>query len=152
MAAASPETWGPRVWRFLHGLADLSDRRDVYPLWNTFLRYTAIVIPCQKCQKHMQEYWSHTRFLPKGWEYLTGEQVRAEIRGRLHTFHNAVNRRLEKPDHPPLPALVDMNRHQRLLEIQGIFEGLKEEWSAAHIEWKRTGALLITLVRGGPQP
>jgi hypothetical protein len=146
---ASPELWGPRLWRLLHGLADLSNRRDIYPLWNTFLRWTAAVIPCQKCQKHMGEYWSRTAFLPKGWDRMLGEQVRAEIRAKLNAFHNNVNERLGKPV-VPLAPITDMDRLKVYKEMQELFDGLKEEWSAAHIEWKRTGALLLQLVKGGP--
>ncbi len=156
---ASPEVWGARLWRILHGLADLSDRRDIFPLWNTFLKYTAHVIPCQKCQHHMQEYWSHRQFLPKGWNQLTGEQTREVIRQLLYAFHNDVNRRLGKPVHPPLPALAAgaianaaaWDRQATLRDVQRLFDELREEWSAAHLEWKRSGALLISLVAGGSQ-
>jgi hypothetical protein len=146
----APEVWGPRLWRLLHGLADLSDRRDVYPLWNTFLKYTSIVIPCQKCQRHMHEYWTVHRFLPKGWERLTGVQVRAEIRESLHTFHNSVNERLGKPSLALVP-LADQDRGKITQEVQALFEGLRDEWGGAHIEWKRTGALLLRLVSAGSQ-
>ena len=146
---SAPEHWGPRLWRFLHGLADVSDRRDIYPLWNSFLRQTAGVIPCQKCQKHMSEYWSGRVFLPKQWNGYTGEQVRQDIRSKMNAFHNAVNTRLEKPQ-VPLGPLGDVNRVELLHELQALFQGLREEWSSAHIEWKRTGALLLQLVKGGP--
>ena len=146
----APEIWGPRLWRLLHGLADLSDRRDIYPLWNTFLKYTAIVIPCQKCQRHMTEYWSTSPFLPKGWDRLTGPQVRADIRQKLHAFHNDVNGRLGKPC-PPLDPAPDQNRGCQMQELQSLFEGLRDEWGAAHIEWKRSGALLLSLIKAGSQ-
>lgn len=146
---AAPEIWGSRLWRLFHGLADLSNRRDIFPLWNTFLRWTAAVIPCQKCQQHMREYWAHTAFLPKGWNSMTGEQVRAAIRGKLHAFHNNVNERIGKPV-VPLAPLGPLDRQQRVQELQALFDGLKEEWSAAHMEWKRAGALLLQLVKGGP--
>lgn len=147
---ASPEMWGPRMWRLLHGLADLSDRRDIYPLWNTFLKYTAIVLPCQKCQHHMADYWRIHRFLPKGWDRLTGTHVRTEIRAKLHAFHNDVNARLGKPC-PPLAPLGTLDRVALGQEIQSLFDSLREEWVAAHLEWKRTGALLVSLVKSGPQ-
>lgn len=147
----APETWGPRVWRLLHGLADLSDRRDIYPLWNTFLKYTAIVMPCQKCQHHMVDYWRQHRFLPKGWEAMGSSQVRAEIRAKLHAFHNDVNARLGKACPPLAPLDAALDRTAIAKDIQGLFESLREEWGAAHLEWKRTGALLISLIKSGPQ-
>lgn len=146
----TPETWGPRVWRLLHGLADLSDRRDIYPLWSTFLKYTAIVLPCQKCQHHMADYWRQHTFMPKGWAAMSGPQVRADVRAKLHAFHNDVNARLGKLC-PPLTALTDLDRVALGQELQALFDGLRDEWGGAHIEWKRTGALLLTLVKSGPQ-
>ena len=145
----SPTVWGPRLWRLLHGLADVSDRRDIYPLWNTFLKYTAIVIPCQKCQTHMVEYWSHHTFLPKGWMSMTGSQVRESIRTKLNLFHNSVNLRLGKPEVALTPVSV-LDRAAWIREMQSLFVGLRNEWGGAHLEWKRTGALLLQLVYGGP--
>ncbi len=147
----APEVWGPRLWRLFHALADISDRRDIYPLWNTFLKYTALVIPCAKCQKHMAEYWAQHQFLPKGWNQMNGNQVRAEIRQKLHAFHNDVNARLGKTC-PALATLqLTQDRAAIVAEAQALFDGLREEWGAAHLEWKRTGALLLSLVRTGPQ-
>ena len=145
----APETWGPRLWRLFHGLADVSDRRDIYPLWSTFLKYTAIVLPCQKCQTHMADYWSHHTFLPKGWNAMTGPQVRESIRAKLHAFHNAVNTRLGKPEYALAPVAVS-DRGAWIREVQELFDGLKAEWGGAHLEWKRTGTLLLQLVKGGP--
>ncbi len=147
--AFAPQTWGPRVWRLLHILADLSDRTDIYPLWNSFMRLTAVTLPCQKCQKHMADYWTRHTFMPKGWNRLTAAQVRQEIRGKLHAFHNAVNDHLGKPDVPLPPLPPAEQRHQLVTEAQAIFEDLKAEWGAAPLEWKRTGTLLISLVRTG---
>jgi hypothetical protein len=147
--AFSPEIWGPRLWRLLHLMADLSDRTDIYPLWNSFLRLTAVTLPCQKCQKHMGEYWTRHTFMPKGWNRLTAPQVRQDIRAKLHAFHNTVNDHLGKPD-VPLPSLPPAEkRGQMVADAQSLFEGLKAEWGAAPLEWKRTGALLLSLVRTG---
>ena len=148
--SATPELWGPRLWRLFHGLADVSDRRDIFPLWNTFVRLTATVIPCQKCQRHMQEYWSQHAFLPKGWAALSGPQVREIIRRKLNEFHNDVNVRLGKPVHLLAP-LGPIDRTAKIREVQELFDGLRNEWTSAHMDWKRTGALLLQLVKGGPQ-
>ena len=105
------------------------------------------MLPCQKCQKHMSDYWHHVPFMTKGWDRLTGEQVRAQIRTKLNVFHNDVNVRLGKPS-VPLPPL-NTDRAAICREAQTLFDGLREEWSA-HPEWKRTGALLLQLVKSGP--
>ncbi len=79
---------------------------------------------------------------------MTGDQVRADIRGKLNAFHNNVNERLGKP----IVALgsIPEDRQKLCQELQELFDGLREEWSAAHLEWKRAGALLLQLVKGGP--
>ncbi len=89
------------------------------------------------------------RFLPKGWERMSGDQVREDIRTKIHVFHNAVNTRLEKPC-PSLQPLAEPDRHELAREIQQIFESLRDEWGGAHLEWKRTGAMLISLAKSGP--
>jgi hypothetical protein len=97
----------------------------------------------------MNEYWMQHRFLPKGWERMSGVQVREDIRSKIHAFHNAVNGRLGKPC-LSLHPLEELDRVAVIHEIQQIFENLREEWGAAHLEWKRTGALLISLAKSGP--
>jgi hypothetical protein len=134
----------------MHLMADISDRRDVFLLWNTFLKLCAIAIPCQKCQKHMAEYWSTVRFVPRKWEHMTAEETRNVIRLRIHEFHNAVNDRLGKPSPALAPLAESLDRGAICREIRGIFEGLKAEWQAVHIDWKRHTAVLIQLLCCGP--
>lgn len=154
---AAPEVWGPHVWRLLHLLADVSDRRDIFPLWNTFIKHTALTIPCQKCQIHMKEYLTRTTFMPKGWDQMSAVQTRDAIRLRIHTFHNAVNERLGKPQHPELPADPTQHRTEILLEITAVFETVKSVWGRvayisgpAFLEWKRCAQRLIQIVHAGP--
>jgi Erv1 / Alr family len=152
----TPETWGPHVWRLLHLLADVSDRRDIYPLWNTFMRNTALAIPCQKCQIHMKDYLVHHTFMPKDWQKLSADDTRQRIRVWIHEFHNAVNARLGKPC-PPLVSSPDSRARAEIMsEITTMYETVKEYWGRvaflsgpAFLEWKRGTALLIQLVRGG---
>lgn len=80
---------------------------------------------------------------------MKGEQVRQDIRAKLNEFHNAVNTRLGKPC-KSLQPLSSFDRAEHIRELQHIFEELKDEWGAAHLEWKRTGALLLSLVKSGP--
>ena len=158
----SREVWGPLVWRLFHGLADLSDRRDVLPLWHKILTLTWQTIPCEMCQKHMYEYWTVTvgeRFLPKRWSEMSGAQVREILRERWHRFHNAVNARLDKPAWPDLnPVDPDLDRTADLQICQEIFQTLRTEWDAIYTirstqsykEWKSAVDLLIRLIAGGP--
>ncbi len=98
----------------------------------------------------MSEYWLLHRFLPKGWDRMSGAQVREDIRQKLHAFHNDVNARLGKPC-LPLATLESVDRVKLGQEMQELFDGLREEWGAAHMEWKRAGAMLVSLVRSGSQ-
>ena len=137
----------------MHLMADISDRRDVLLLWNTFLKLTAIAIPCQKCQKHMHEYWSQVRFIPRDWEKLSAEQTRTVIRSRIHEFHNAVSARLGKPTPalaPLAPLAAALDRAAICSQIRAIFESLKAEWQAVHVDWKRSTTVLIQLLCCGP--
>lgn len=82
---------------------------------------------------------------------MSSSQVRAEIRAKLHAFHNDVNARLGKACPPLAPLDAVLDRTAVTKEMQGLFDCLREEWGGAHLEWKRTGALLVSLIKSGPQ-
>ncbi len=139
----TPEQWGPILWTLLHQMADRSCRTDIYPLWNTFLRVTAITIPCQKCQKHMSDYWTKHAFLPKGWVHLQGQDVCAQIRTKISNFHNAVNEQLGKP------VLTVEQRYATNIQIEETYRQLTQLWTDAGIaflEWRRVTRLLLQLI------
>jgi hypothetical protein len=146
----SREVWGPLVWRLFHRIADISDRNDIYLLWNSVLRSTANTLPCELCRHHMSEYWAHVRFIPKNWNELEGPLIRTQIREKIHAFHNAVNQRLGKPNYELAPLPTDRNAVKA--EIQEVYDKLCELWSgiSGMIEWKRNVLLLIQMVFAGP--
>ncbi len=152
---SSKEVWGPLVWGLLHKMADNSDRRDVLLLWNTILKNTAKVLPCEMCQKHMSDYLMNTQFIPKNWSALTGQQIRQHIRHFLHRFHNSVNNRLKKPNYE-LPDIPTVPRSQQIHEISQLFITIKTQWrsripdAAAIKEWRKSISLLIALISSGP--
>jgi hypothetical protein len=151
----SKEVWGPLMWGLMHRMADISDRRDIILLWNTILKNTAKVLPCELCQKHMADYLMNNGFVPKNWSALSGQQICSHIRNFLHRFHNSVNGRLKKPIHP-LPEIPNTPRSQQIREISQLFERIKEEWrsrivnSAAIKEWRKSVSLLLALISSGP--
>ena len=153
--ATDKEYWGPRVWSLLHHMSDASNRRDVLLLWNSVLRATNAVIPCELCRRHMHDYWLQHPLVVKNWGTLTGEQVRTRIRESVCRFHNSVNGRLEKPivDLAPPP----INRGAALANAQRLFAELVKLWStrvsdaAVVSEWRRATSLLLGLLAGGPQ-
>lgn len=50
--AADKHWWGPRIWRVLHGLAEVSDRPGCGPAWRVLLRATVELLPCEICRRH----------------------------------------------------------------------------------------------------
>ena len=48
--------WGPRIWRILHSLAEISDRVDCGPAWRVVLSATAEMLPCATCRAHFHSY------------------------------------------------------------------------------------------------
>jgi hypothetical protein len=54
-AVADKRWWGPRIWRILHCLAEISDRRDCGGGWRIVLQETANMLPCDMCRAHFQE-------------------------------------------------------------------------------------------------
>lgn len=45
--------WGPRIWRVLHTLAELSvGRTDTTAGWRTVIRTTSAMLPCAMCRNH----------------------------------------------------------------------------------------------------
>lgn len=52
IGVADKRWWGPRIWRILHCLAEISDRRDCVGGWRTVLMDTAQMLPCDMCREH----------------------------------------------------------------------------------------------------
>jgi hypothetical protein len=163
MDKGSKEYWGPRVWRLLHLLANISDRRDVPSVWRQLLRQTALILPCEKCRVHFTAYMKeHSIVGNTNPIKLTGALVRDTLKENLCVFHNAVNARLGKPiigketyDELYPPKL----RKDILLEVQGLLDELKAAWTPLihrsitqgnFTIWKNTLVLLIALLSGGP--
>ena len=75
--------WGPRIWRMLHSLAEISDRSDCGPLWRAVVHATAEVLPCALCKKHFQEAIRRMQF-------PIGQSMQARMRHSLWFAHAAV--------------------------------------------------------------
>ena len=153
--------WGPKLWRMLHLAAEVSDRTDVILLWKGLFRWSAEILPCELCRRHLSEYLSRnanftSRSIPK-----KGDGVRLYIRAFLLTLHNDVNRRLEKAEFTDENLIELYGAHSReeiLAEIRVIFQELKDLWQPlvgtqihgiAFGEWKKLCSLLFALLAGG---
>ena len=56
--------WGPRIWRILHSVAEISDRTDCALLWRSALHATADILPCAMCRIHFRAAIQRMRFPP----------------------------------------------------------------------------------------
>lgn len=156
--------WGPRLWKFFHLLAEVSDRRDLPLLWQNLLNVSANVIPCGKCRDHFVSYIRTHRFLKfPNLHLVTGAQVKTQIRNELFDFHNAVNERLEKPafakeDLAAYGISASQTRADIIKSLYELFDELNIIWKpllytsiapANFNLWKTHVALMLRLVNAG---
>jgi hypothetical protein len=58
--------WGPRIWRILHSLAEVSEgRSDAGIGWRAVVRTTAAILPCAICREHFGNAMAPVR-MPSG--------------------------------------------------------------------------------------
>jgi hypothetical protein len=85
--------WGPAIWSFLHGLAEM-----IHPvhylivkdtLWN-FIKEICNTLPCPDCSSHATSYLSKIRT----------PATKDQLVQTLYTFHNVVNQNTGKPPFP----------------------------------------------------
>lgn len=92
-----PRVWGPSAWVFLHTIAQCYPERpnasDIqqYTLFFLTLPY---VLPCVDCQSETLAYYSND--MPRFQRAFTS---RTALMHFVADMHNAVNRRLGKPEY-----------------------------------------------------
>ncbi len=154
MSIPSREIWGPIVWKLLHTMADLSDRRDIFLLWPQVLNTTAEVLPCDRCSRHMKEYIYHNPLVRKNWPSLTPKEIREAIRTWLFRFHNSVSERLKKSTLESLPllptdrAITEQIMGETLTELLGLWESVKNPIIGP---WKGSVHHLMMLLKCGSE-
>lgn len=144
--------WGPRIWRILHTLAEISDRGDCGPAWRVVLRETAEMLPCAVCRTHFLENMRHIRF-------EAGRAPRAELRRWLWSVHAGTGGALPFED---LSAEYGHGGDRyaaaaaAIALIEEVFRGLRDgrvldRFMVGHlIEWHR-GALLLARLLQTPE-
>lgn len=149
------EWWGPRIWKILHSLAEVSDRSDCMFRWKHVLRLTAEVMPCEACRIHFQQripLYHASATLPR-------ETVRERIREFLWSAHQDVNGAhaktgLQLADVAPTYGVREgATREQILQMVVSLVEEVVARFTADHvldrfhanipIQWKRDIMLLI---------
>lgn len=87
MATQSKEIWGPGRWQSIHVTAAWANTPDKVKIFNMWIRDQIEHLPCEDCRNHAREYIQYNppdhAEDPFIWSWR---------------FHNAVNRRLGKPE------------------------------------------------------
>ncbi len=81
--SANKKWWGPRFWRILHCLAEISDRQDCIVGWRIVLQHTIRVLPCEICRTHFSSAIRSLRMPPIG----SGKNPRENLREFLWKTH-----------------------------------------------------------------
>jgi len=158
----SKDSWGPKLWKVLHNLAWISDRKDVAYLWRKLLKTLADVMPCPLCRAHLTEYLQYNAILPsKNVHLMSGTEIRERVVYNIWWLHNKVNERNGKLEFPRelMNALyADKTRSELLSETGRIIRDINTEWEplilqqiagAQFREWRNDTNLLMGLLSGG---
>lgn len=141
--------WGPRIWRILHSLAEISDRIDCGPAWRIVLANTADMLPCPACRAH---FHGHIRTIPLS----VGRMPRDALRHIFWLAHAGTGGALPEEN---LSAeygcggdRTEVLRAATSL-VEEVFTGLRDagvydRFTSGHlIDWNRSMQALITLLQ-----
>ena len=158
----SKDSWGPKLWKVLHNLAWISDRKDVAYLWRKLLKTLADVMPCPLCRAHLAEYLQYNAIVPsKNLHLMEGTEIRERVVHNIWWLHNKVNERNGKLEFPRelMNALyAGKTRSELLSETGRIIRDINAEWEPIVLqqiaggpfrEWRNDTNLLMGLLSGG---
>lgn len=140
--------WGPRIWRILHSLAEISDRIDCGPAWRTALTTTADMLPCAVCRTHFADG-------TRGISLRVGLNPRMTLRHNLWSLHTNTGGSLSEEG---LSAEYDCsgNREEVLRVAGGLIEevvtalrdgGVYDRFTVGRLViWQRSLHALIALL------
>jgi hypothetical protein len=89
----SRSRWGPITWIFLHSFAELVPEETFDGNRDFVLNSVTEILgslPCPNCSSHAMKYLKSSNFVRI--------ERKEHLKIWLHQFHNAVNRRLKKPE------------------------------------------------------
>ena len=149
----SREAWGPRFWKVLHTLTELSGNQtnqissnDEADTWIILLKAQAFVMPCALCKQHFLE-WLHGK-RPETLRTLVGQARRDWLRSWLWGCHDRVNAMNQKKS-PDIGVLPEMYRKQSIekpvRELIGMFQqamNTQQLRSEDVAKWKKSLAML----------
>ena len=88
-----PSIWGPHYWTTLHFMSSTYDTKPNQSIKSTmknFIQSLPVFLPCKECQDHAFEYIKNS-------DLDKAVSNRKELFTFFFDFHNAVNKRLNKP-------------------------------------------------------
>lgn len=115
--SANKKWWGPRIWRILHCLAEISDRQDCIVGWRIVLQHTIRILPCEICRSHFSSALRSLRMPSIG----SGKNPRENLRDFLWKTHT--NSKQLATDREK-----DTNENENENEINFLKESLTEEY------------------------
>ena len=88
----SPNNWGPPIWMLFHTLAEKikEDKfSEIGPQVFYMIKRVCTTLPCPECSMHATTFLSRIDF--------SGIKTKTDFKHILYIFHNAVNKRKNKP-------------------------------------------------------
>ena len=111
--------WGPILWNILHGLAEKAGQAslpaDEVREWQTFLKATGEVLPCDECRKHYHQY-THANPLTQ-FANVPYTSLKTSVKTWLWQLHADIR---TEYGHPVLPY-DDLTATYGSVDIQDLF-------------------------------
>jgi hypothetical protein len=88
----SPNVWGPPVWNFFHVLTYKIKEENFSNIFPTLFEYIRLIcknLPCPDCSMHATQFLNRVN--------PSGIKTKQDFINLFFFFHNAVNKRKQKP-------------------------------------------------------
>jgi len=114
MSVPKISEWGPKYWKFLHGIIEKIGSRTLKKLQEddearyAFQLLNAVVfsLPCIQCRKHYKEWL--TQYPLRRFFHLRGVTLRLELRRWLWELHSNINREKNTVIQPALEDIENL--------------------------------------------
>jgi hypothetical protein len=138
--SASPEEWGPILWKILHCLSESIGNTgnsiidtDQANYTEFILQHLPSIIPCKECQEHAHSYISNNPVpVLKG---MYGQTLKNTIRSWLLHFHNAVRTRKDQEitvltleEYQPLYSNCSVPQCEFVMLSQSVAYAIRQGW------------------------
>lgn len=133
------KVWGPGHWYIIHTLARDASNEEKKNDFCKMMDHISKNLPCKECQGHCQEYLKANPMKPY-WQIMEeGKDI--GLFKWAWTFHNAVNKRLDKP-------YLDWNTAKKMyFTDDGICTSTCDEGKDAPKEDKKINQPNVTMIK-----